>query len=624
MLSILRNSANSFVIKVLMIMLLLTFVFWGLGDSFSNSKPYVLKVADKTYNESQFYNLYLQQASIVQQQTGYDLTKAQLNNPQVKQYLLTLLINRLITKNISTEIFDVSDDMVKFEIASIPVFSKDNRFDKDVFDEYLRQTKMTENALVDMVKDDLATRNIGIMTSVINYVPAQVAKAIYQAQQQTRTIKVATIDQSLVKSSYDHTDQQLEDIYHKNSDKFTLPESREVSYLTIDEAVVKDMAEVSESVLKEIYHSQPQAFTEQAKRGLRQIIFKNLDDAKSAHKLLVDGKQKFDDVATKFNTNPKVKNLGIISIDYFSPEISKPLFTLAENQISQPIKSPLGYHIFIVDKIYPAQLKSFDEVKSKIKASYLAEQRFQKLNELIQAIDKEITAGKSIEEIASQYQLKTHQQTLVKGGNGTKSPHLYDQAIFIDQVFSTEGNYTSPVIPLPQSENKYFVLKVNKIVPAKLLPFDQVKPQVIKMFNVEQTGAKLAEVSNDIYTKLLSGTPFDEVANGYHLKTVTYEGKTMAQIADLPGLRDAVKLIFSAKKQSYLKPFKANDGKYQIVYIGEINNPDLKNLDTHYKEINVMRNRLDVSRELVDQLVFKYRQKHKVVINDEQVSKMQF
>src|SRR5579872_7339347 len=104
MLAILRKASNSFAIKILMVVLLFTFVLWGVGDMLrSGPSNYVLKVGDTKISDAEFGNLYREQLAVIQQQFGHEFTKEELNDPQLKQVVVNQIVNRLLQKKLAKD-----------------------------------------------------------------------------------------------------------------------------------------------------------------------------------------------------------------------------------------------------------------------------------------------------------------------------------------------------------------------------------------------------------------------------------------------------------------------------------------------------------------------------------------
>ena len=76
MLSYMRNFAGSFFVKVLMVILLASFVLWGAGDMIRNSgSGVVMKVGDVHYSAQEFNIILGEQINAISNQFGISIDK---------------------------------------------------------------------------------------------------------------------------------------------------------------------------------------------------------------------------------------------------------------------------------------------------------------------------------------------------------------------------------------------------------------------------------------------------------------------------------------------------------------------------------------------------------------------
>ena len=96
-----------------------------------------------------------------------------------------------------------------------------------------------------------------------------------------------------------------------------------------------------------------------------------LAKAKKIKKSLDKGAD-FAKEAEKYSDDPGSKNkggdLGFFSRDQMVPEFSKVAFSLKKNQISEPVKSPFGYHIIKVNEIKEEKQIDIKEASPRIKS----------------------------------------------------------------------------------------------------------------------------------------------------------------------------------------------------------------------------------------------------------------
>jgi len=108
----------------------------------------------------------------------------------------------------------------------------------------------------------------------------------------------------------------------------------------------------------------------------RQMLFDNLEDAEAVLSLLKQGGD-FAELAREHSLSPDRENggnLGYFSRGQLPPEFESVLFRLGAGQMSDPVESPYGIHLFLVERRRPAGLRPFAAVKSEI-IHNLAQQR---------------------------------------------------------------------------------------------------------------------------------------------------------------------------------------------------------------------------------------------------------
>jgi len=140
--------------------------------------------------------------------------------------------------------------------------------------------------------------------------------------------------------------------------------------------VIKSNIQVSPQEVTEYYdeHKTEEIFKNLERISLRQIFIPLKEDGalkkmKMVRTLLKQGLE-FHDLAIKYSKGPNAKEAGLLGIrerGELMPEIDNVAFKLKEGEFSDIISTPLGYHIFKVDKKFPSQIKNLSEVRYLIK-----------------------------------------------------------------------------------------------------------------------------------------------------------------------------------------------------------------------------------------------------------------
>jgi len=160
----------------------------------------------------------------------------------------------------------------------------------------------------------------------------------------------------------------------------------------LGEVVYKGL-KVSDQEAYEYYRSHPQEFIRKERVKLHHILVDSEPLAlQLREKLSRAGVKEFEALARKFSTAPEAKNggrMGWYEKGDLPPEMEDVVFSLAPGEISQVVKTSMGYHIFRLDQRQPQRMLGFQEVKDRIKQKLLEEKRDRALEQWIERLKKQ-------------------------------------------------------------------------------------------------------------------------------------------------------------------------------------------------------------------------------------------
>ena len=114
-----------------------------------------------------------------------------------------------------------------------------------------------------------------------------------------------------------------------------------------------------------------------------------LAEAEEVRQELVDGGD-WTALAAEYSDDPGSKEvggeLGVVSKGQMVPEFDESVFSLAKDEISQPIKTSYGYHIIQVTDITEAKQYTLDEVKEDISSNLVNEKKGEVWQEWLDSI----------------------------------------------------------------------------------------------------------------------------------------------------------------------------------------------------------------------------------------------
>ncbi len=150
---------------------------------------------------------------------------------------------------------------------------------------------------------------------------------------------------------------------------------------------------VTDKEAQSYYYKHLKLFRRPAEISLSQIVVDNEKEALKIKAELEKNVSLFPELAKKYSKGPRAKeggDMGYFSKGELPKDIEKVVFNLNPGEISQVVKSPYGYHIFLVKKKKRKRLLAFKNVVDLIKLR-IKEERSKKI---IDQIKKE--ARKSI------------------------------------------------------------------------------------------------------------------------------------------------------------------------------------------------------------------------------------
>nr|WP_245257568.1 peptidylprolyl isomerase [Methylocapsa acidiphila] len=132
-------------------------------------------------------------------------------------------------------------------------------------------------------------------------------------------------------------------------------------------------AAITDAALKATYDEAAKAQKPETEIHARHILVPTDEDAKAALKRVKAGED-FAKVAKEVSKDPGSEggDLGWFTKDRMVPEFADAAFKLDEGQISEPVKSPFGWHIIKIEGKRQKTFPSFDEVKDQV-SRYVAQ-----------------------------------------------------------------------------------------------------------------------------------------------------------------------------------------------------------------------------------------------------------
>ncbi|WP_448187415.1 SurA N-terminal domain-containing protein [Azospirillum sp. sgz301742] len=507
MLQSIRNTAGSWVVKILFVLLIASFGVWGIGDVVRRSAAPSNVVADVGPVEITRAELdaeFRRQMDRLRPMFGGELTVEQARQfGLVDQSIATLVQRTLYDLAAKRAGIAVGDDTIRQRIAEEPQFRAPNgQFDRAQFAAVLRQNSLTEQGYAALMRREIARGVIASAVGAGTKVPKPLVEDLFRYRDEKRVAEVITIPNASITDVPTPDEAAQLRYYEDHQVRFTAPEYRGITTveLTVD-AVAKDIT-ITDDQLRTVYAERAGDFITPERRTILMAV---LDDEAKA-KAVADAAR-----AGSLTDAAKANGVEAVSLDNIRkdelPEIGEAAFALKQGEVSAPVKSPLGWHVLSVTAVQPPAERTFDEVKDQLRAELKTERAAEQLYQVSNRLDDRLAGGATLEELAHAQGLNLAKIAAVdstgKDPQGKPVPGGADLPQMVQTAFGLRQGANSNLTE--GKSGAYYAVRVDSITPAAVKPLAEVRDAVIAGWQDEERARKAAEKAKQIGEQLKTG-----------------------------------------------------------------------------------------------------------------------
>ena len=491
MLQAIRSKAGSFIVKLLFGILILTFGVWGIGDIFRNrgTDTVVATVGDQSIRAEELQTALRRALDQLRTRFGSSIDLDQAKKFGLVDQTLAQLIDRsLIDQEVARLRLDVSDDVIRGTITGNPSFrGSDGQFDHALFGAVLAANNLTEDQYVALLRSDIPRSDLIHAVTGGAAVPQPVVDLLYQYRNEKRTADIVSFPAAGIDIGQP-SEEQLKSFYEQHQDMFRAPEYRGFTLASLNPSEVAKGIEIPEAKLKEEYEQRQDELQIPERREVEQILAPSEDKAKEAEAALAAGKDWREVATTVAGQNPDTIDLGLMRRAEMPKVLADVPFELPVNKPSEPIKTPLGWHILRVTKIEPPVAQSFEQAKPQLEADLARQEAVDRIYKIANQLDDALAGGATINEAGEKFGLKmtTVAATDVAGHDPEDKPvplPIASQEV-LKVAFATNEGQTSRVTET--SDGGIFVLRTDKVIAPQVKPLDEVKEKAVAAWQADR------------------------------------------------------------------------------------------------------------------------------------------
>ena len=269
--------SKSFFLKLLVGIIILPFVFWGMGDVFRGGNQNVVATVDSNKISTQEFINYINRLNLNEEQVK-NLSKTDL----VEQILSDFIGKKVMSLEIEKLGVLISDNALRDIIKNDKSFFKDGKFSRTEYEKFLLKSGITapqfETNIVEQEKrrQFLSSLAGGIVISEI------LVEKEFRKENQTKTIKY--IDLEKYHSKKKPSQENIKELYERNKNIF-FTELKSIRYAEIKPELISGSKEYNKNFFEQLDNIENnvldgQSFEETAKANNLKIIEFNKINAK--------------------------------------------------------------------------------------------------------------------------------------------------------------------------------------------------------------------------------------------------------------------------------------------------------------------------------------------------------
>jgi len=555
MLTLLRDKLSGWFAKVLFGILIFVFAFFGIEGYFvASHATWVAKVGDHPIGGQEFQDA-MNRARQQQLQNNPQLDPKFLDGNVFKQDVLEGLIQRQLLINLGDKMgLVVPDSLLRREIAQVPQFQVDGKFDPATYTAVLAANGLTPERFQEMERGDLSVQLLPQALGDGSIVTQSEVDGYLRLIGQTRDFSY--VDLPVPKATPGTVSAaEIAAYYKAHAQDYMSPEQVAVQYVDLSVDTVPPPPAPSDDELRALYAKHQSRFVVPSQYEVSHILIALPKDASAVQKAAALGKaQKIDALAhapganfaalaKQYSDDLGSKNqggsLGWLGLGDTDPAFQAAMVALKPGQISAPVLTSDGYHIIQLQAERAGATKPFAEVKDVLAADYIKQARSKEYShiagKLIDAIDS--NPG-SLVDAAKALGVPVHISPLFprSGGTGLFADPKVTQAAFSGQVL--KDNNTSD--PINLSAEHLVLLHLAQHVPAQPQPLAEVSARIQATILAQSVAAVASKQADALMAKFKAGATLDTLAKSVGASVQTVHAATPGMPNLAPALLSSV------------------------------------------------------------------------------------
>ena len=527
MLSILRKHAASGIIKIILALIVIVFVFWGFEGFRADRSGRVAMVNGEVITLDEYRPAYNNLLERYRQQYGDQLNDELIEMLQLRKQVLDFLVNQKLMELEAENLkFRVSDQELSDSIRSIEAFQSDGVFDGRRYREILGRIRTTPEQFENEQRRSMLVQKLRDFIVGNVKVSDEEAMEFFKWFNASVKINYALFEPDKYEIS-DPDPEVLKAYFEENKEDFRIKPMRKVRYLHINPEDYQDKVVLSDQEIKEYYDANIADFTTEKTVEASHILIRVADDA--AEQVWEEKKREisgileraqagedFAELAGRFSEDASREQggqLGVFGRGSMVKPFEDAAFSMEAGEISDPVRTQFGWHIIRVDNVNQAKTLTLEEAEEQIR------DRLKNTRSKLMAYDAAESA----------YQMSFEGDDLVKAAEKMdlllKTTDFFTDEGPADKSVMPQDKFTEIAFSLAEMEiseinelaDGYYIIQLIEIRESKIPDYEEVKEKVLDKWTVAKQDQMARQNAESFLEKLKSGGLMEELSGDFNV-----------------------------------------------------------------------------------------------------------
>ncbi|MDD4700640.1 MAG: SurA N-terminal domain-containing protein [Desulfovibrio sp.] len=493
MLEYIREKSQSLGVKLAFALIILVFVFWGVGNFNDRSAGTLVAVVNGDGITMREFEFAYRNAEENLLRSNPGLTRDQLKQQQLgRQVLRDLVTQVLLSQEAARTGVAITPVELRMAIGNIKSFQNESgQFDPNVYTRVLAAQRLAPAQFEQDTARDMLRQKIYTMVTAPAWADPAEAQKRFEFLREKRDVDYIFIDSAEFASSIKPSAEEVDAYYESHKAQFAIPAKADISYVLINPQDLVKASSISSAQAQKWYEENAARFEQKEEVKVAHILVPLAEDAP-------DGQvKKAQEQAAKIEAEIKSgKSFAAVADEHNGPNAAGPggelgwvkrsmtvkpfedaAFALDAGKVSAPVRTQFGLHIIKVEEKKAGGLAPFKQVEADVLAAMTQEQGVEKLHDVVDSLVEDNILGRSLQQGAEKFGLKWGDTGLLSAAELEKTLGVTASGA-ATLVGTPAGN---PVDTALEAGKSYVGARVIKSEPATTASLDSVRGEIAKV-----------------------------------------------------------------------------------------------------------------------------------------------